>query len=300
ETFINKNFNIVDNETFNENEFLKQKNRSAEKTFLLKNNIPYLVTASFDYKITYTPCEVVTTNISIASLSERLQQSHYLFVKGDTNNWLGYIETTDFCSKIITKYNHLHAYVDTILKTIDESCTVIDKDKRVLYWTEGAEQIFSVQADDIVGKPITDFFSQDRLEILNTLTKGTSIQHGQHNPREDLVVMINSNPVYYEDEIIGAVVSESNITSHIRLNEELYNASRKLFHLEQEVNNNDPFKEIRGNSQVIKHTMNLIEKASTTNANILIHGESGVGKELFAKAIHNLREDKNAPYIAIN
>ncbi len=300
ETFLHTNFNIVDEQNFDKKEWIKQENVSAEKTFTLKNNNPYLVTASADQEINYEPCEVVPTSTSISNLSKTLKKSHYVLVKDDNDSWLGYIEITDFCAKIITKYNHLHAYVDTILETIDESCTVIDRNKRVLYWTEGAEQIFSVKAEDIIGKPITDFFSKERLEILNTLTNRTSIHHGQHNPREDLVVMINSNPVYYEDEVIGAVVSETNITSHIRLNEELYNASRKLFHLEQEVNNNDPFKDIRGNSAVIKHTMNLIEKASTTDANILIHGESGVGKELFAKAIHSLREDKNAPYIAIN
>src|SRR5699024_11824942 len=37
-----------------------------------------------------------------------------------------------------------------------------------------------------------------------------------------------------------------------------------------------------------------------TEASILIQGESGVGKELFAKAAHSLREDSDAPFIAIN
>lgn len=297
QTFIHKNFNIVDEADFNNSMF---ENASSETTFIIRNDIPYLVTASAGNEITYTPCEVVTTSTSISTISKTLQKSHYVLVKDDTNAWAGYVEITDFCTKIITKYNHLHAYVDTILETIDESCTVIDSNEHVLYWTKGAEQIFSVQANDIIGKPITDFFNADRLEILNTFASGTSIHHGQHNARKDLVVMINSNPVYYDDKIIGAVVSETDITSHIRLNNELYNASKKLFSLEQEVNNDDPFKDIRGNSTVIKQTMNLIEKASTTDANILIHGESGVGKELFAKAIHSLREEKNAPYIAIN
>src|SRR5699024_11162450 len=47
-------------------------------------------------------------------------------------------------------------------------------------------------------------------------------------------------------------------------------------------------------------TINLCARAARNEANILMHGESGVGKELFAKAIHNLRESESAPYIAIN
>src|SRR5699024_6568470 len=112
--------------------------------------------------------------------------------------------------------------------------------------------------------------------------------------------MINSNPVYFKNEIIGAVVSETGITSQIKLNKELYDTSTRLFHLEKEVNNDDPFTHIRGNSAKLQQTIQLAKKAATTEANILIYGECGVGKELFAKAIHHLREQKNAPYIAVN
>ena len=173
-----------------------------------------------------------------------------------------------------------------------------------MYWTKGAENLFSVKEEEIIGKPITDFFSSDQLEILNTLKTGSSVYHSQHHARNDLVVMINSNPVYYNDEIIGAVVSETDITSQIRLNNELFMTSEKLFNLEEEVRKSlptvNPFIYIRGNSPALKQTMSIAEKAATTNVSVLIYGESGVGKELFAKAIHNLREKPNAPFVAIN
>ncbi len=40
-----------------------------------------------------------------------------------------------------------------------------------------------------------------------------------HQPRPDLFVLINSNPVYCNDEIIGAVVSETDVTNQVALNE---------------------------------------------------------------------------------
>src|SRR5699024_1027289 len=157
---------------------------------------------------------------------------------------------------------------------------------------------------DILGKPITDFFSSDRLEILNALQQGTSVTHHQHQARKDLVVLINSNPVRLDDQIIGAVVSETDVTNQIRLNNELFSTSEKLFNLEEEmrktVEEESPFSYIRGNSVALKKTLSLAEKAATTDASILIHGESGVGKELFAKAVHHLRENEQAPFIAIN
>src|SRR5699024_6637457 len=140
--------------------------------------------------------------------------------------------------------------------TIDGSCTVIDQNQRVLCWTKGAEKIFSVKQADIIGKPITEFFNPDRLELLNSLNTGTSQHHKQHHAREDLVVLINSNPVYLNDTIIGAVVSETDITSQIRLHNELSNTSKKLYSLEREVHKimptDNPFQYIRGSSKALK------------------------------------------------
>ena len=54
--------------------------------------------------------------------------------------------------------------------------------------------------------PITRFFDYKDLEILQSLHDGKSIIAQFHQPRPDLFVLINSNPVYCNDEIIGAVV----------------------------------------------------------------------------------------------
>ncbi|MEQ9299701.1 MAG: sigma-54 dependent transcriptional regulator [Cyclobacteriaceae bacterium] len=61
--------------------------------------------------------------------------------------------------------------------------------------------------------------------------------------------------------------------------------------LEQEIN--QPFKDIIGDSPAIKRVFNLIDKVAGTDANVLILGENGTGKELIARAIHqrSLRKD---------
>jgi two-component system response regulator PilR (NtrC family) len=57
---------------------------------------------------------------------------------------------------------------------------------------------------------------------------------------------------------------------------------------------------IIGKSQVMQELFSLIPKVSQSNANVLISGESGSGKELVARAIHNLSPRKNNAFIAIN
>jgi len=57
---------------------------------------------------------------------------------------------------------------------------------------------------------------------------------------------------------------------------------------------NQPFKDIIGESQAIKSVFNIIDKVAQTDANVLILGENGTGKELIARALHqkSLRKDK--------
>ncbi|UOQ94779.1 sigma 54-interacting transcriptional regulator [Halobacillus shinanisalinarum] len=275
------------------------------KVFIInEENIHHIRFSEQTNQFFHLTCCEVSANEKISSLIDRLKDYELLIVKDKKGNILGYVDSSELCIKLFTAYQHLQAYISTILDTTEESCTVIDSDESVIGWTKGAEQIFSFKQEEIVGKPITEFFHNNLLEILKTLKDGTSVHHRQHKARENQVVLINSNPVYFNDAIIGAVVSETDITSQIKLNKELYHATEKIFRLEKEVNKltstEDPFIKIRGSSTALKKTIKKMKKAASTNTNILIHGESGVGKELFAKAVHNIREREEAPFVAIN
>ncbi|MGY0692202.1 sigma-54 interaction domain-containing protein [Virgibacillus sp. FSP13] len=306
EEFLDTQFVVLNSSEMAENEIDSvAKSNYPKPVFLIRDNAIFWIKLSNRMnQTTYFLCEEISADAKIDHIIEKLAMYEHLIVKNRKGKILGSLNSQRLCINLYKAYQHLQAYISTILATIDESCTVIDKNKNVIAWTEGAEQIFSVKQADIIGKQITDFFSPDRLEILNALKDGTSVHHSQHKARENQVVLINSNPVYFKEKIIGAVVSETDITSQIKLNKELYNASEKLFHLEREVNKltatEDPFIQIRGNSPVLNKTINKIKKAAATDTNILIHGESGVGKELFAKAVHTIREGNQAPFVAIN
>ncbi|MFJ7971873.1 sigma-54 interaction domain-containing protein [Psychrobacillus sp. NPDC096389] len=305
EKLINKDFVKMDSikDTASLTKLLEKE--TPKKVFTSIDNRDYFIQLSESSKeITYTFCRVISLDSSIEEVFFSLSQNDLVIVVNSENDYVGYVTYEALSKNLWNEYERTHAYLQTILNTIDESCTVIDDDTNVLYWTKGAEKIFSVKDKDIIGKPITDFFEENQLEILNALKKGTSVYHSQHNARKDLVVMINSNPVHFNGEVIGAVVSETDITSQIRLNNELYVTSKKLFNLEEEVRKSspsiNPFSYIKGNSPALKSVIEIAKKTALTNAAVLIYGESGVGKELFAKAIHNLRESEHAPFVAIN
>ncbi len=61
-----------------------------------------------------------------------------------------------------------------------------------------------------------------------------------------------------------------------------------------------PLDGIIGNSEVMREAARLVEKVSPSNATVLLLGETGTGKELFARAIHRLSAYHDGPFVAIN
>ena len=76
----------------------------------------------------------------------------------------------------------------------------------------------------------------------------------------------------------------------------------KLRHTQQELSRdlNSNFKEIVGNSLAIRRVYDLIEKIADTDANVLILGENGTGKELIARAIHRLSSRKDEVFLRVD
>ncbi|UED76399.1 sigma-54-dependent Fis family transcriptional regulator [Brevibacillus sp. DP1.3A] len=252
----------------------------------------------------WEPAAVMTLDSTLADAIHLLATHNYLLIEKQPGVPVGYLHRGAVIQAIFSSYEILEAYFETMIKTMDASISVIDEKARVMVWTEGAERIFSLKAKETIGRPITEFFPLEMLETIKSLQSGQSLYRHQHQPREDLVVLINTNPIYLHDKIIGAVAAETDITSQVRLNQELLNANKKVNHLQQEMAKlsptPDPFAQIKGTSLPIRHIKSMIQKLSATQATVLITGESGVGKELFAKAVHDVREGSNAPFIAIN
>lgn len=74
----------------------------------------------------------------------------------------------------------------------------------------------------------------------------------------------------------------------------------RVFELENKVAFKYSFKNILGNSKPIKEAIALAEKVAVTDTTVLLLGETGTGKEVFAQAIHYESLRKNKPFVALN
>ena len=255
-------------------------------------------------KTSQIPCKIINEDDSIEILIQSFKHHSEVVLLNQNKQPIACITGGQVIEFLFNTYRQLQAFYETVIQTTDSSVSVIDADEYVRTWTKGAEKIFSVTHQEIIGKPITDFFDKNKLEILQTLHKGKRITGQYHQPRSDLFVLINTNPVYFEDRIIGAVASETDVTNQVMLNEKLFNMSNEVHRLEQEVakykHSDDPFRYIKGKSAAIQQTIEMARKVCSVKSTVLILGESGVGKEVFARAIHDASEKPNSPFITIN
>ena len=78
---------------------------------------------------------------------------------------------------------------------------------------------------------------------------------------------------------------------------ELANQNKELL---EKLKKADSIDEMIGKSSELNHVRSLIQKAAPAKASVLITGESGVGKELVARAIHNQSGRKNKPFVSVH
>jgi DNA-binding NtrC family response regulator len=102
-------------------------------------------------------------------------------------------------------------------------------------------------------------------------------------------------------DFIGKPVRLEELRVTLRNAVEVKNLRREVKQARNSQKNALNFDQIIGESETIIKTKNLAEKVAVSDVNaILLQGETGTGKDLFARAIHYASERTNAPYLAIN
>ena len=109
----------------------------------------------------------------------------------------------------------------------------------------------------------------------------------------------------------GVIISHTDITRRKTAEHRLQNALDEVkslkdrlrmenTYLQEEIQRTHNFEEIVGTSDELKLTLQKVEHVSPTDANTIILGETGTGKELIARAIHDRSERRNHPLVKVN
>lgn len=200
--------------------------------------------------------------------------------------------------ELILTGSRLAAVVDTI----NEAITIIDCNEDVVCWNPRAEKLYDIPAEKIIGQPIKAFFTD--LVATRVLHENREVRNSYHQPCTGTHVLINAGPIHAGDALIGSISAERDITELVQLHEDLSRANSQVQQLEKEIKSlnsrPDAFKEVIGHSSRLAEAVAVARRVAGTNASVLIRGESGTGKDLFAEAMHRESGRSSKPFIAIN
>jgi len=143
-------------------------------------------------------------------------------------------------------------------------------------------------ADGLRAGCILPLISRDR--VLGTLNVGTRRETSFTADDVDLLTQV-------ANQIATAVENALAFSEIEELKEQL--AQEKLY-LEDEIRTEHNFEEIVGDSPILKRVLRQIETVAPTDAAVLIQGETGTGKEVFARSIHNLSRRRDRTFVKIN
>ena len=114
-------------------------------------------------------------------------------------------------------------------------------------------------------------------------------------PGTKTTVSVSCTPVIANKEISGVIINLTDITMIQDLESQI---RRKLS--ERGLQAKYTFQDIIHQSSIIDNTIETARRYAASDSNVIIVGETGTGKELFAQSIHNSSNRKNGPFVAIN
>jgi len=161
---------------------------------------------------------------------------------------------------------------------------------------------------DIVGKYVMDVIKNSRLpEIMITGEQEVNVLHrlaeGQ-TPGNEKYVAVSRAAVKDGNEVIGAVGQIYFRKETMELAEKLRNMDSELNYykseLEKVAGNRYTFNNIVGQNKLFIEVKKIAEKAAKNDFAVLIFGDTGTGKEVFANAIHYASARKDKPLIRVN
>ncbi len=188
--------------------------------------------------------------------------------------------------------------LQSILEEIDVGLHVVDEKGSTVIYNKKMMQIEDMDERDVLHKNLTDVFmfsNQQDSTLVQALQEGKTIKNVKqsyfNNKGQEITTINHTFPIVQNGEIKGAVEIAKDVTKLERL-------IRENMHRKEQ--NSYTFDSILGNSPVIREVIENAKRATRTSSSVLLAGETGTGKELFAQSIHNGSQRSGAPFISQN
>ena len=187
---------------------------------------------------------------------------------------------------------------EKVAEHLESGVHVIDSTGRTIIYNRKMREIEGMEIEDVLDKNLLDVFrfhSEEEstlLKVLNTKEPSLNIKQTYFNMNGiEITTMNDTFPIFHDEVLIGAIEIARDITKLEKvMRDQLHKKPSSFF----------TFDSIIGHHPRLKEAVETGKRATRTSSPVLICGEIGTGKELFAQSIHNDSSRANRPFITQN
>jgi PAS domain S-box-containing protein len=205
-----------------------------------------------------------------------------------------------------------------IFSAVNDGIIIVDpEDGKIIDVNDKVEKMLGYKKDEIIGMSVRNIHP-DEIDQINTIVgdvlKGSPVftdefsclrKDRQHMPADMSFSKVELNNITY------VLVMIRDITERKKAEKKIENALAEIkilknrleaenIYLKEEIKVQHNFEEIISKSSVFKKVLQQVEQVASTDASVLILGETGTGKELIARAVHNISERRDRPLVKVN
>jgi len=239
-------------------------------------------------KLTEEGIEVVIGGITVARAAKKYNLKSVMIEVDETSLEIALNEAISILNFKLEQLKNFET-IKQILNTTADGIVAFDKTLEIMYINNRAKKLITDKSNTFAVDHIKNLPKiRDTIEF-GTETYSELIENGDNS------LVLSSRPLKVGNIIFGAVVSIQK-TIHIQTTEkEIRKKLKPKGHIAKKY-----FHDIIGKSYTLSKTIEKAKRFAKSDSTILITGQSGTGKEIFAQSIHNYSERRDEPFVAIN
>ncbi|MED1952396.1 sigma-54 interaction domain-containing protein [Brevibacillus centrosporus] len=264
--------------------------KKEEVDYAVCHGLPELIPAHFDrlIELGHRPLDL-TTIFDIARLLDLSPEKANLYTAEFISD---FVRLGRKLTNSVRNERQLNEKLESVLDAVHEGIIATDASGNITVMNAEAEKILKLSTHESIGKRVQDVLPEFQVNmVLESHVEAVN----QLTPFRNLYLLVSQVPMMLDGHVLGLVISFQDVTKVQQLEQEIRKKSTQLGLMTKY-----SFDHIIGCSPSTQANKLVAMKLAESDFTILITGENGTGKEVFAQAIHQHSIRRDGPFVPVN